>query len=98
MSNPWDSVIGTGAYNKNLARIHALAAEKGYRVNPDTERIEKVVGLMTMNSTAHTAYYCPCKLNHPLDPQKDATCPCPELESEITKDGNCFCRLFFKQE
>ncbi len=98
MSNPWDDVVGTENYDKNLARVHALATEKGYKVNPDTERVRKVVGLMTMNYTAHTAYYCPCKQSHPLDPQKDTTCPCPELESEITKDGNCFCRLFYKQQ
>jgi ferredoxin-thioredoxin reductase catalytic subunit len=97
MSNPWDDVIGTEAYNKKLARVHALAAEKGFRVNPDTERVRKVVGLMTMNYTAHTSYFCPCKQSHPLDPHKDVTCPCPELEAEITKDGNCFCRLFYKK-
>lgn len=96
MSNPWDDVIGTEAYNKNLARVHALAAGKGYIVNTDGERLKKVVGLMTMNYNAHAEYYCPCKQSHPLDPQKDVICPCPEIETEIAKDGYCFCRLFYR--
>jgi len=95
MSNPWDDVVGTDKYTKNLRRIQILAAEKGYILNPDEERVKKVVGLMTMNYTSHAEYYCPCKQSHPLDPDKDVICPCPELEREITKDAHCFCKLFY---
>jgi ferredoxin-thioredoxin reductase catalytic subunit len=98
MSNSWDDIVGTNAYNKNLARVRALAADKGYMLNPDEERIAKVIGLMTMNYITHAKYYCPCKQSHPLDPQNDVICPCPELESEIAKDRNCFCRLFYRHK
>jgi ferredoxin-thioredoxin reductase catalytic subunit len=97
MANSWDTVVGTEEYNKNLVRVQSLAAGKGYVLNQDDERVKKVVGLMTMNSNAHNKYYCPCKQSHPLDSQKDVTCPCPEMDEEIAKDGYCFCKLFFKQ-
>jgi ferredoxin-thioredoxin reductase catalytic subunit len=98
MSNSWDDVVGTDAYTKNLVRVKDIAAKKGYILNPDEERIKKVVGLMTMNHNSHAKYYCPCKQSHPLDPQKDITCPCPEMDTEIAKDGNCFCKLFYKEK
>jgi ferredoxin-thioredoxin reductase catalytic subunit len=97
MTNSWDNIVGTEEYNKNLVRVQALAANKGYILNQDDERVKKVVGLMTMNNNTHNKYYCPCKQSHPLDPQKDVICPCPDMDEEIAKDGCCFCKLFFKQ-
>ena len=97
MSNSWDDVVGTDAYNINLARIQDIAAEKGFMLNPDEERVKKVVGLMTMNHNSHAKYYCPCKQSHPLEPEKDILCPCPELDAEVSTDGNCFCKLFYKE-
>ncbi len=96
MSNIWDRVVGTKEYNENLARIKALAKEKNYILNPDEERVKKVVGLMTLNFIEFNGYYCPCKQSHPLDRIKDPVCPCPQLDEEVARDGNCFCRLFFK--
>ncbi|MGB3340250.1 MAG: ferredoxin-thioredoxin reductase catalytic domain-containing protein [bacterium] len=97
MSNPWDSIVGTSEYNENNKRIEELAVSHGYMINSDKERVKKVVGLMTMNFNEFDKYYCPCKQNHPLNEAKDAICPCPELDEEIKKDGNCFCRLFYRK-
>ena len=97
MANKWDHVVGNEPYNKNLKRIKQLAEDMDYILNSDEERIKKVVGLMTMNFTGHGQYYCPCKQSHPLDPNKDVVCPCPDLDNEVKKDGNCFCRLFYKK-
>ena len=97
MANPWDDVIGTDAYNKNLKRIVKIANSKGYILNPDQERRKKVLGLMTMNFNEFGKYYCPCKQSHPLDPEKDVICPCAPWQEEVAKDGNCFCKLFFKK-
>ena len=96
MANKWDPVVGTTEYNDNLARIKKISQENGYRLNPDQERIRKVVGLMTMNYNEFGKYYCPCKQSHPLDPAKDVLCPCPPLADEVQRDGYCFCKLFFK--
>lgn len=95
MSNSWDSVVGTADYLANLERIQALADAMGYRLNSDGERVKKVIGLMTTNFREAGRYYCPCKQSRPLD-ANDVVCPCADLDSEIQKDGKCFCKLFFK--
>lgn len=97
MTNSWDKVIGTKEYNDNLARIQKIADSKNYILNPDKARVEKVIGLMTMNQQQFGKYYCPCKQSHPLDQVKDTTCPCLQLDQEVANDGNCYCRLFFKK-
>lgn len=96
MANPWDSVVGTDEYNAVLQRAHDFAEKSGSSINPDEERVQKVIGLMTMNHSAAGDYYCPCKQTHPLDTENDVICPCPELGKELEKDGNCFCRLFYR--
>jgi len=97
MGNKWDPVVGTHEYNDNLARIEKIAQEKEYILNPDQERMQKVVGLMTMNYNEFGKYYCPCKQSHPIDPEKDVLCPCSPLADEVEKDGHCFCKLFFQK-
>lgn len=97
MANSWDNVIGTDAYNKNLERIEGIANSNEHQLNPDEERVKKVIGLMTMNFNEFGKYYCPCKQSHPLDPDKDLSCPCSEVKDEVTKDGHCFCKLFHRK-
>ena len=96
MFSSWDMVVGTKAYEENLERLKNIADSKGYRLNPDGERVKKVVGLMTRNYDETKQNFCPCKQSHPLDIKNDTTCPCPDLDAEVAKEGNCFCRLFFK--
>ncbi len=98
MANSWDDIVGTDKYNKNIERIEKLAESQGFILNPDEERLKKVVGLMTMSFNEFGKYYCPCKQSHPLDPDKDLLCPCAELEDEVTKDGHCFCKLFYSKQ
>jgi len=90
--NPWTSHLSE--YETSLERIQTIAQNEGFSLNPDTERIEKVVGLMTENFVAAGAYYCPCKQSRPLNVQTDTTCHCPEWKEEIVQSGHCFCRLF----
>ncbi len=86
------------AYKENYQRLEKIAREKGYVFNSDKERVNKVISLMTNNYKEFGKYYCPCKQHHPLDPEKDTLCPCPELDEEVARDGNCYCRLFYKKE
>jgi ferredoxin-thioredoxin reductase catalytic chain len=97
MANKWDPVVGTQEYKENFTRIQKIAHEKGYILNPDQDRVKKVVGLMTMNQNEFGKYYCPCKQSHPLDPEKDVLCPCPPIAAEVKKDGYCFCKLFYRK-
>lgn len=98
MANKWDAIVDTEQYDENLSRIMKTARQRDYVLNPDQERIRKVVGLMTMNKNDFGKYFCPCKQSHPLDPEKDVVCPCPEITDEIAKDGHCFCRLFYSKQ
>jgi len=84
------------AYETNHARLAATAADHGLALNPDAERVRKVVGLMTESFLAVGEYVCSCKQRHkPAQKGLDKTCPCPEWLEEVAKDGHCFCRLFF---
>jgi ferredoxin-thioredoxin reductase catalytic subunit len=85
-------------YDENLLRLMQVALEHRLIFNPDRERVDKVVGLMSDNFDQYSLYYCPCKQSHPLDTSKDVTCPCPELDAEIAETGYCFCKLFFAAE
>lgn len=96
MSNSWDPVVGTTAYQQNLDRLNNVAKSKRYYLNPDEERVKKVVGLMTMNFSQTNQYFWPCKQSHPLDVKQDTACPYPEMDQEVAQKGNCFCRLFYK--
>jgi ferredoxin-thioredoxin reductase catalytic subunit len=84
------------AFQDNLARLNRVAHENGLILNPDTARVEKVVGLMTANFVAVGEYICPCKQTH-KPPQKgiDKACPCPEWLNEVAQTGHCYCRLFY---
>lgn len=81
---------------QDLRRVLEIKGrESGFMLNPDTERLEKVLGLMTENLVATGKPFCLCKQSHPLDHAKDVACPCPEWKSEVAAEGHCFCRLFF---
>ena len=83
-------------YSINLERLQDYAESMGWALNVDSERIRKVVGLMTENLSRHGNYYCPCKLKDRVPVEgKDVVCPCPEVEMEIADTGHCFCRLFY---
>jgi ferredoxin-thioredoxin reductase catalytic chain len=84
-------------YETLLEDLGQTAEKHGYILNPDRERVEKVVGLMTENLVAAGQRFCPCKQTHPLNRDKDMTCPCPPWKVEIEKDGHCFCRLFYRR-
>ena len=85
-------------YAKNLNRLKTFAAEKGWTLNPDPERLKKVVGLMTDNFENYGAYYCPCKQSGdaPIIGE-DVICPCQEADAEIEKQGHCHCRVFYRK-
>jgi len=83
-------------FESNLSRIQSIAAKKGWVLNPDEKRIQKVVGLMADNFTDHGDYYCPCKQSGESPKPDDVLCPCPDAEKEITEAGHCYCRLFYR--
>ncbi len=86
-------------YRLNLERLIRIAEENALTLNPDEERVKKVVGLMADNFDAVQEWVCPCKQTvKPAEKGKDKTCPCPEWLDEIKAEGHCFCKLFFTRE
>jgi ferredoxin-thioredoxin reductase catalytic subunit len=82
---------------ENLARLRGIAAERGYVLNPDAARVEKVAGLMAQNHAAVGEWICPCKQkSRPPVKGADITCPCPTLAEEVAAAGACHCRLFMR--
>lgn len=94
--NQWTTHMSE--YEELRKSLEEMAERSGFILNPDIERLEKVVGLMTENRVLAGQRFCPCKQSHPLDPGRDVVCPCPEWKSEIEAEGHCFCRLFFARE
>lgn len=86
------------AYQDNYSRLRMIGEKKGYVFNPNQDWVEQVVLLMTNSFEETGKYLCPCKQHFPPDIDKDETCPCPNLDVEISKDGYCHCRLFFKKD
>jgi peptide deformylase len=84
-------------YENLMEYLRRMAVRNGYVLNPDQERVEKVVGLMTENLVTAGRRFCPCKQTHPLDQNKDVVCRCATWEAEIEKEGHCFCRLFYRK-
>ncbi|NQU05668.1 MAG: hypothetical protein HQ568_06210 [Calditrichaeota bacterium] len=93
--NQWTT--HTTEYEETLSRVSVIAEKNGYILNPDVERMKKVVGLMTENFVQAGKYFCPCKQSHPLNTESDALCPCSEWKEEIEEVGHCFCRLFYQE-
>lgn len=86
-------------FDKNLKRLQEIARANGLVLNPDQERINKVVGLMANNYDLAEEWICPCKQKvKPAEKGKDTTCPCDEWKDEIQTLGHCFCRLFFTEQ
>ncbi len=83
-------------YKNNYARLKRFAEKKGLVFNSNQDWVEQIIRLMANNYLEYKKYYCPCKQHHPLDPEKDAVCPCSDLDNEIKKDGHCHCRLFYR--
>ncbi len=86
---------GMDDYLKNRSRLENIARKKEYVFNANSDWVDQVIRLMTNNYLKYGKYYCPCKQSHPLDPENDPICPCPEMDEEVKRDGHCHCRLFF---
>ena len=83
-------------YQVNLQRLGAIAIENGFVLNPNEERVMKVVGMMAQNYELAEEWVCPCKQTvKPAEKGKDTVCPCPEWKEEIKTNGHCFCKLFY---
>ncbi|HIE05373.1 MAG TPA: hypothetical protein EYP58_01085 [bacterium (Candidatus Stahlbacteria)] len=79
-------------------RLEKIGKRRGLVFNKNHGWVDEVIALIASNYLRYGNYYCCCKQSHPLDPENDTVCPCPELDDEIKADGYCHCRLFFTPE
>ena len=87
----------THAIDENRQRVERIARKKGYVLNTNEHWVQEILRLMTNNQNEHGKYICPCNQHFPPDIEHDEVCPCASLDQEITQNGYCDCRLFFKK-
>lgn len=82
-----------------LSQAQKFAAERGLHLNPDEKQLAAVIRGLARNRLRWGEQYCPCRIRT-RDPEKDRQiiCPCEFQEEEISVQGCCHCRLFYKDE
>ena len=71
--------------------------KNGYKLNPESQNVERVMEGLLRNQEKYGERYCPCRrVTGDKEADKKIICPCIYHKEEITKDGHCFCRLFVK--
>jgi ferredoxin-thioredoxin reductase catalytic subunit len=84
-------------FDENLERIKKIAVARKLVLNPDEEKIQKVIGQMTENYNRYGYNFCPFKQQNKIPLKgEDVICPCSELDEEIEETGECSCQLFCK--
>ena len=82
--------------DRTYAWAEAYAAKNGYKLNPDAEMLQLVIGGLAKNTEETGKRYCPCRIVTG-DPEHDRKiiCPCAYHHEEIKENGSCHCSLFF---
>ncbi|NHI93492.1 MAG: ferredoxin:thioredoxin reductase [Candidatus Lokiarchaeota archaeon] len=76
-----------------------IAKVKGWKLNPDMERVEFVIKGLNKNKKEKGYFYCPCKIVFgDIEKDKRIICPCQDSQMEIDRDGHCHCELFYKAD
>ena len=84
---------------KIRAWAQRYAEKNGLVLNPNEEELNTVLRGLATNRARFGKQYCPCRLRSG-DPKEDKKiiCPCISHRDEITKEGSCHCRLFFRAD
>jgi ferredoxin-thioredoxin reductase catalytic subunit len=82
-----------------LAWAKDYAQKHGWTLNKDEKQLNTVIRGLVRNKKKFGQPYCPCRLRSG-DEEKDKAiaCPCVYHKDEITGQGSCHCRLYFKDE
>jgi ferredoxin-thioredoxin reductase catalytic subunit len=79
-------------------RVQTYATKHNWVLNPDEKQLATVIRGLVRNKKKFGHPYCPCRLRSG-DEEKDhaIVCPCVYHKDEITNDGSCHCKLYFKR-
>lgn len=73
------------------------AASKGWHLNENDKQLGAVLKGLARNTVRLGEQYCPCRMRTgDKETDKEIICPCIYHEDELENDGNCHCRLFFR--
>ena len=80
-----------------IERYDNYAKSNGFRLNPETKTVERVIKGLLENDKKYGKKYCPCRrISGNTEEDSKKICPCAFHKDEIEKDGHCFCNLFVK--
>ncbi len=75
--------------------IREYVKTSSYELNPDTEKVDKIIKSLARRKLKHGHQYCPCRMisgNEEVDAK--IICPCEYHIEEIKQDDICNCDLF----
>lgn len=76
-------------------RLEKYLEGKSYRLNPETETLNAILGAILKRREKFGEDYCPCRrVTGDKEQDKAIICPCIYHEDELAKDGACHCQLF----
>jgi len=77
----------------------AYAASEGWYLNEKDKQLDAVLKGLARNTVRLGEQYCPCRMRTgDVEKDKEIICPCIYHEDELKNDGNCHCRLFFRDK
>jgi ferredoxin-thioredoxin reductase catalytic subunit len=90
---PEGHVENLTAFMSEYANLH------GYKLNPDSHRVDMVIRGLLGRNIRYGLYFCPSR-SLTWNQSFDATivCPCVFLKDDIQYCGSCFCKLFVNKE
>ncbi len=82
---------------KLIKEFAGYAEQKGFKLSPNKEVVEKIVKGLLENEKKYGKRYCPCRriTGNPEEDSKNI-CPCIYHLEELAKNGHCLCGLFVK--
>ena len=75
------------------------ASSRDWHLNKNDKQLDAVLKGLARNTARLGEQYCPCRMRTgDEETDKEIICPCIFHEDELANDGNCHCRLFFRDE
>ena len=72
-------------------KYEEIAKQRGLILNPNKEKVSKLLKALLKIEEKEGKKYCPCKSSR----TDNEVCPCVDSADEIKNTGHCYCQLFF---
>ncbi len=73
--------------------------DKSFILNPDKEKVERLIAGLVYNEEKHGLKFCPCRLTTgDREENLKLICPCDfKMQKTWAENGECWCSLFVKK-